>query len=60
MNGVQATVHFVVCSFCGYFIVFVCLSLRCWGLDVDLIVSVLEFSCLRSLVLFQLQQIEAW
>ena len=28
----------------GCFIVFVCLSLWCWGLDVDLIVSVPEFS----------------
>ena len=36
----------VICSFCGCFIVFVCLSPRCWGLDVDLIESVPEFSYL--------------
>ena len=35
-----------VCSFCGFFIVFVRLSLWCPGLDVDLIVSVPEFSYL--------------
>ena len=37
------SVHFVGC-FILYFIVFVCLSLWCWGLDVDLIVSVSKFS----------------
>ena len=35
-----------VCSFYGCFIVFVCLSLWCWGLGVDLIVSVPDFSYL--------------
>ena len=37
-----------VCSFCGYIIVFVCLSIWRQGLDVDLIVhvSVPEFSYL--------------
>ena len=28
------------CSFCGCLIVFVCLSLWCWGIEVDLVVSV--------------------
>ena len=32
-----------ICSFCGCFIVFVCLYLWCWEVDVDLIVSVPEF-----------------
>ena len=32
-----------ICSFCCCFLVFVCLSLWCWGLDLDLIVSVIEF-----------------
>ena len=31
-----------ICSFCGCLIIFVCLSLWCWGLDVDLVVSVPE------------------
>ena len=37
-----------ICLFCGCFIVFVCLSLWCWGLNVDLTVSVSEFSYLGS------------
>ena len=40
-----------ICLFCGYFIVFVCLSLWCWELDVDLILSVPEFSYLLSIIL---------
>ena len=39
-----------VCSFCGCLIVFVCLYLWCWGLDMDLTVSVPEFTyslCLK-------------
>ena len=39
-----------ICSFCGCLIVFVCLYLWCWGLDVDLTVSVPEFTyslCLK-------------
>ena len=49
----------VICSFCCCFIVFVCLSLWCWGPDVDLIVSVPEFLYLfwytvQVLVLFVL------
>ena len=39
----------VTCSFCCYFIVCVCLSRWCWGLNVDLIVSVPEFSDLLYL-----------
>ena len=31
-----------VCSFCGSFIVFICPSLWCYGLDVDLVVLVSE------------------
>ena len=31
-----------ICSFCGCFIVFVCLSFLCVGLDVKLIVPVAE------------------
>ena len=34
-----------ICLFCGCFIVIVCLSRWCWGLNMDLIVSVSEFSC---------------
>ena len=37
-----------ICSFCGCLIVFVCFSLRCWGLDIDLIVSVHKFIFLPS------------
>ena len=33
-----------ICSFCGCLIVFVCLYVWCWGVDVDLIVSVPEFT----------------
>ena len=33
-----------ICSFCGWLIVFDCLYLWCWGLDVDLTVSVPEFT----------------
>ena len=29
-----------ICYFCGCLFVFICLSLWCWGLDVDLTVSV--------------------
>ena len=35
-----------VCSFCDYFIVFLCLSGWCWGLEVNLIVPIPEFSVL--------------
>ena len=35
-------------SFCGYLTVFVCLSLGCWRLDVDLIL-VPEFTYLQAL-----------
>ena len=31
-----------ICSFCSCLIVFICLSLWCWGLDEALIVSVSE------------------
>ena len=44
--GKMLTTLLAVCLFCGWFIVFVCLSLWCWRLDVDLIVSVPEFSYL--------------
>ena len=39
-----------ICSFCGCLIVFFCLFLWFWGLDVDLTVSVPEFTyslCLK-------------
>ena len=32
-----------ICSFCGCFIVFIWLSLWCWGLDADLIISFLIY-----------------
>ena len=44
--GKELLTLLAVCLFCGCFIVFVCLSLWCWGLDVDLIVSVPDFSYL--------------
>ena len=33
-----------ICSFCGCLIVFFCLYLWCWELDMDLTVSVPEFT----------------
>ena len=42
--GKELSTLLVVCSFCGCFIVFVCFSLWSWGLDVDLILLVPEFS----------------
>ena len=39
-----------ICSFCGCLIVFVCLYLWCWELDVDLTVPISEFTyslCLK-------------
>ena len=35
-----------LCSLCGGLIVFVCVSLWCWGLEVDLSLSVPEFTYL--------------
>ena len=42
----EVSALFVICLFYGCFVVFVCHSLWCWGLGVDLIVSVSELSCL--------------
>ena len=39
-----------ICSFCGCLVVFFCLFLWCWRLDVDLTISVPEFTyslCLK-------------
>ena len=44
--GKELPTLLAICSFCGCFIVFVCFSFLCWGLDVELIISVSEFSYL--------------
>ena len=45
-GGEELTTLSAICSFCGCLIVFVCLSLWCWGPDVDLIALVPVFTYL--------------
>ena len=44
--GKELPTLLAIYSLCGYFMIFVCLSLGYWGLDVNLIVSVPGFSSL--------------
>ena len=44
ISGKRLSALLAICSFCGCLIVLFCLYLWCWGLDVDLTVSVPEFT----------------